>query len=41
MVEPDTESARFEQGTAVLLTEQHGAVFKGIVSSNEILTEQA
>lgn len=41
MVEPDTEAVRFEQGTAVLLTEQQGAVFRGIVSSNAALTADA
>ncbi len=39
MVEPDMESAEFPQGTAVLLTERHGAVFRGILSSNEALQD--
>lgn len=38
MVEPDEPLLRFEQGSAVLLTEHHGAVFKGIVSRSEAMS---
>ncbi len=37
MVEPDEARLTFEQGSAVLLTEHHGAVFKGIVSRSEAM----
>ena len=40
MVEPDREDVSFEQGTTVLITENLGAVFKGIVSDSPGLKEE-
>ena len=37
MVEPDEPLRTFEQGSSVLLTEHHGAVFKAIVSRSEAM----
>lgn len=37
MVEPDEPLLNFEQGSSVLLTEHHGAVFKGIVNSSSAM----
>ena len=40
MVEPDREDVFFRQGTTVLVTENLGAVFKGIVSDSPGLKEE-
>ena len=40
MVEPDSEGVSFPQGSQVLLTEEHGAVFKGIRSDSDGLKEE-
>jgi len=40
MVEPDREDVSFEQGTTVLITENLGSVFKGIVSDSPGLKEE-
>ncbi len=40
MVEPDSEGVSFKQGSSVLLTENLGAVFRGIVSDSPGLREE-
>ena len=39
MIEPDQESEKFEQGSAVLITERHGAVFRGIRNPKDALVD--